>query len=231
MKTAGMIGGIGPESTAIYYRLIVDEYRKAKADGSYPSIFINSIDMRKLLDLVIAGDLGKIANHLLNEVEKLAAAGATFGFLTANAPHMAFELLRKSSPIPLISIVETACAAAKEAQFRRLGLIGARFTMQAKFYPQVFSQAGIELVMPDSDEQNYIHEKYMGELVSGMIVPETREKLVSIMERMQRQDGIEGMILGGTELSLLFHENAARGIPLLDTTKIHVRAVAARLLE
>jgi aspartate racemase len=226
-----MIGGIGPESTAIYYRLIVSEYRKANPDGSYPSIFINSIDMKKLLRLIVAGNLGDITGYLLKEVEKLAAAGATFGFLTANAPHIVYDVMQERSPIPLISIVKASCAAAKKKGFTRLGLIGARFTMQGNFYPKVFSHAGIELVIPDSDEQNYIHDKYMNELVNGLVVPETREQLVRIMERMKQQESIEGVILGGTELSLLFQEDAARGIALLDTTKIHVQAVVEHLLK
>jgi aspartate racemase len=228
---AGMIGGLGPESTAVYYRLIVAEYRKAKADGSYPSLLINSLNMQRMLELVAAADYEKVAGYLLNAIEQLAAAGATFGFISANAPHIGFDALEKVSPIPLISIVKAACAGAKQAGCKRLGLFGARFTMQASFYPKVFSQEGLEIVTPNEKEQNYIHEKYMGELVNGLVVPETRAELLRIMGRMKERDRIDGVILGGTELSLLFEDDTASGIPLLDTTKIHVRAIVGRMVE
>jgi aspartate racemase len=231
VKRAGMIGGIGPESTAVYYRLMVAEYRKAKPDGSYPSIFINSIDMKKLLALIMAGNLKDIAEYLLQEVEKLAVAGATFGFLTANSPHIVYDELQRQSSIPLISIVKAACAAARKNGFTRLGLLGARFTMQGRFYPEVFAHEGMEIVTPNQDEQNYIHDKYLGELVHGLVVPETREQLLSIMQRLQKQERIEAVILGGTELPLLFQEDMAGGIPLLDTTKIHVQEIVKLLLE
>ncbi len=230
MKTAGMIGGIGPESTAIYYRRIVAAYRTAKPDGSYPPIFINSIDMQHMLNLIAAGNLGDVATYLLNEIEKVAAAGATFGFLASNTPHIVYDAMQKLSPIPLISIVKTACQAARKAGFGKLGLIGARFTMQGQFYPKVFARAGIELVTPNGEEQDYIHDKYMGELVNGLVLPETREQVLRIMQRLRERESVEGVILGGTELSLLFAEGVAGGIALLDTTKIHVQAIVEQLL-
>jgi aspartate racemase len=231
VKSAGMIGGIGPESTAVYYRRILAGYRKAKNDGSFPSLVINSIDMQKMLGLIVADRLIDLTAYLLTEIEKLAAAGASFGFLASNAPHIVYDDLQGRSPIPLISIVKTVCALAKTKGFKRLGLFGARFTMQGKFYTDVFTPAGIELVTPDRQSQNYIHEKYMGELVNGIGVPETREELLRIMEHLKECEKIEGVILAGTELSLLFQEDVARGIPLLDTTRIHVQAIVERLLE
>jgi aspartate racemase len=230
-QLAGMIGGLGPESTAVYYRGIVSEYRKAKPDGSYPALFINSLNMRRMLDLITAADYAGAANYLVGALEQLAAAGATFGFITANAPHLVFDAVEARSPLPLISIVRPTSAAAKQAGLKRLGLLGARFTMQATFYPKVFAQAGLEIVTPGQDEQDYIHAKYMGELVNGLVIPETRQELSKIIERMKDRDQIDGMILGGTELSLLFHEDSAGGIPLLDTTKLHIQAVVARMLE
>ena len=230
-QIAGMIGGLGPESTAVYYHRIIAEYRKAQPDGSYPSILINSINLQRMLDLVVAADYAGMAGYLLSALEQLAAAGATFGFISANTPHIVFDQIESRSPIPLISIVKAACAAAKQAGCRRLGLIGARFTMQADFYPKVFSEEGLEIITPGKDEQHYIHEKYMGELVNGLAVPQTRQELLNIMERLKERDQIDGVILGGTELSLLFDDETACGIPLLDTTKNHVQAIVARMLE
>jgi aspartate racemase len=231
MKTAGMIGGLGPESTAIYYREIVAAYRKATTDASYPSLFINSVDMKKVLELVTDVRYADLAAFLSGELRKLAAAGAEFGFITANTPHIVFDEIQERAPLPLISIVQVACAEAKKLGCTRVGLLGARFTMQASFYPKVFAAQQIAVVTPGAAEQDYIHQKYMGELVDGLIVPDTRTEFLRIMTRLRENQNVDGVILGGTELSLLFHENTVCGIPLLDSTKIHVRAVVERMLE
>src|SRR5271168_1552830 len=113
MKTVGIIGGIGPESTIEYYRQIIASHRQQKQDGSYPSILINSIDITRMLDWFETNDLPAVSEYLLGAVQKLADAGADFGVLAANTPHVVFDELNRRSPIPLISIVETACDAAK----------------------------------------------------------------------------------------------------------------------
>ena len=102
--------------------------------------------------------------------------------------------------------------------------------MQAKFYQKVFSREGIDLVVPESKEQDYIHERYMSELVKGIFLPQTREGLLDIIKRMKIDEGIEGVILGGTELPLILRDANSSGIPFLDTTQIHVRAIVSRML-
>lgn len=231
MKTAGMIGGIGPESTIEYYRLIVALYREQKPDGSYPPILINSIDLTKMLDLIGANQLTEVTDYLVGEVEKLARAGADFGFLAANTPHIVFDEIQGRSSIPLISIVEVTCAEAQELGLENVGLFGTRFTMQKNFYPDVFSKAGINLAIPEPNEQSYIHGKYMNELVNGIFLPETRDGLLSIVSHMMEEQDIQGLILGGTELPIILNDVEYMGIPFLDTTKIHVERILAELLS
>jgi aspartate racemase len=231
MKTVGIVGGIGPESTIEYYRLIIASYREQKQDGSYPSIVINSIDLKKMLDLVAANELAQLTGYLVGEVHRLARAGADLGLLASNTPHIVFDELRRRSPIPLVSIVEAACEAAKALGLKRVGLFGTRFTMQGRFYSDVFSRQGIALVVPDLDEQAYIHDRYMSELVNGIILPETRERLLAIVDRLKEQQGIQGLVLGGTELPLILGDVRDRGIPFLDTTRIHVQRVVAHWLS
>jgi aspartate racemase len=236
MKSVGIIGGIGPGSTVEYYRLIIAAYRKEKRDGSYPSILINSIDLKKMLGLIEVHQLAEVTEYLVGEVQKLARAGADFGLLASNTPHIVFDEIRRQSPIPLISIVETTCDAAKALGLKRLGLFGTRFTMQGRFYSDVFSNEGIAIIAPDEADRSDIHEKYMGELVNGIFLPETRERLLTIVSRMKERKSIEGLILGGTELPLLFQNDElsavqASGIPFLDTTQIHVKAIVAEMLS
>ena len=231
MKTAGIVGGIGPESTIVYYRSIVASYREQNPDGTYPPVLINSIDLTKMLGLIGANQLVEVTEYLAGEVQKLARAGADFGLLAANTPHVVFDEIQQQSPIPLISIVEVTCKEALTRGLKKVGLFGTRFTMQARFYPEVFSKAGIELSIPGLDEQNYIHEKYMSELVNGMILPETRRRLLKIVDWMKDEQGIQGLILGGTELSLILNDAQHNGIPFLDTTRIHVKHVVKEILS
>ncbi|MBP1712243.1 MAG: aspartate racemase [Deltaproteobacteria bacterium] len=230
MKTVGIIGGVAPESTIEYYRLIIASYREKMRDGSYPPIIINSIDMKKMLDFITAKDLAGVTEYLLGEIKKLEKAGADFGLMASNTPHIVFEDIRRQSPIPLISIVEAACEAAYASRLRKVGLFGTRFTMQGRFYPEVFSRQGIALITPGLEDQEYIHEKYMSELVNGVFLAETRARLLTIVERMKERDGIQGLILGGTELPLILRDVSDRGIPFLDTTRIHVERVIAHML-
>ena len=230
MKTLGIIGGIGPESTIDYYRQIISAYRKQKADGSAPAIIINSVDLHKLLDWMAAGEGARVAQYLVAAIEKLAAAGADFGVVAANTFHAVFDEVERGSPIPLISIVVAALDAARELRLKKVGLFGTRFTMQGKFYSDVFSKAGIALVAPKADEQDYIHEKYMSELVKGLFLPQTRESLLGIVNRMKGEERIEGLILGGTELPLILRDGDCSGIPFLDTTQLHVKAILSRML-
>lgn len=153
MKTIGIIGGIGPEATVEYYRQIVSAYQKETRDGSYPPVLINSIDMKRMLDLIGSGRLEEVTEYLACEVRRLALAGADFGLLAAGTPHVVFDEVSERSPIPLISIVEAACAEAHALGLKRLGLFGTRFTMEGRFYPEVCRRHGVELVAPSEDER------------------------------------------------------------------------------
>src|SRR2546430_16822328 len=216
MKTVGIIGGIGPESTIEYYRFIIDGYRKRKTDGSYPSIVINSIDLNKLIGWMNGRELDAAADYLSVEIEKLARAGVDFVVLAANTPHIVFDQIRERSPLPLISIVEATRDKALALGLQRPGLFGTRFTMQGRFYPEVFKRAGLPIILPNESEQAFIHEKYMGELLNNVFLPETREGLFAIADRMNEIDHIDGLILGGTELPLILRDEKRCAIPLLD---------------
>jgi len=231
MKTLGIIGGLGPESTIDYYQRIVALYRERTGDGSYPEFIINSVDLKKGLDFMEAGDLAGMADYLLEGIAKLARAGANFGLVAANTPHIVFYDVAPKSPIPLISIVEATCAAAKTQNLKRLALFGTRYTMQARFYPKVFLREGIKLLVPDANDQDYIHDKYMNELVPGKFLPETRAALLAIVDRMRAKSDIDGVILAGTELPLILRDAEHNGVPFLDTTKIHCEAAVAEMLS
>jgi aspartate racemase len=231
MKTLGIIGGLGPESTIDYYGRIVTLYRERTGDGSYPQFIINSINLKKGLDFMDANNLPGMTDYLVEEIGKLILAGATFGLISANTPHIVFEEVASRSSIPLISIVEATCTAAKAKKLKRLALFGTRYTMQATFYPKVFSREGIELLLPSPGDQTYIHDKYLNELVSGKLLPATRAELLAIIDRLKTGSDIDGVILAGTELPLILRDSEHNGIPLLDTTEIHCEAAVTEMLS
>lgn len=210
---------------------MIAAYRERSPEGRAPSLVINSIDNKKLIDLVTANELTLMADYLTAEVERLARAGAGAALIAANTPHLVFDEVQSRSPIPMLSIVTAARDAAVAAGLRRLALFGTRFTMQAPFFPGIFQGRQIAIVVPNGAEQVYIHDKYMSELFVGTILPETRERLLEIVRAMKERESIDGVILGGTELSLILREPTAAGLPVLDTTQIHVDVAVEWLLQ
>ena len=212
MKTLGIIGGIAPESTIDYYRQLVA--------AGVKSIVINSIDLDEMLALVPAPNA--LADHLAEALARLERAGADVALLASNTPHLVFDELRRRATIPLVSIVESARDEALARGLKRVGILGTRFTMRGRFYPDVFNKAGIEIVVPNDDDVAFIHDTYMNELVKAIFLPEKRERLLAIVESMKP---IDGVLLAGTELPLILRADSHAGVPLLDTTRIHVKAV------
>jgi aspartate racemase len=231
MKTLGIIGGLGPESTIDYYRSLNALYRENTGGVGYPPLVIVSLDVDKGLRLLGANQLDEMAEYLAGAARQLAAAGADFALLSANSGHIVFEQLRLASPIPLISIVEVACEEVKRRQLRTVALLGTRFTMAGRFYFEVAEKYGLRLIAPTAEEQTYIHDKYVNELLLGKFLPETRDGLQQIIATMKQRDAIEGVVLAGTELPLILRAESIAGLPLFDTTQIHVRAAVAEMLS
>ena len=229
VKRLGIVGGIGPGSTIDYYRLLVAAYREERPDGTWPPILIDSIDLSRLLRLVEADRLAELADWLLDELGRLSRAGADFAILASNTPHIVFDDLRRRSPLPLLSIVEASAAAATRAGATRVGLLGTRFTMQGRFYPEVFARRGIAVRAPAPDDLEWVHARYMGELLAGDFREETRRGFLAVIARL-REDGADAVVLAGTELPLLLRDAPDAGVPLLDTTDIHVRRVIREML-
>ncbi len=231
MKNLGIIGGVGPESTIDYYRTLIEIFRKRQPTAGYPPLLINSINLQEQIGLVEANDLSGLVKFLSQEIEKLNRAGADFALLASNTPHLVFDDLQRVSPIPLISIVEVTAVEAQRRGLKRIGLFGAGFTMRAHFYQDVFSRVGIEVIVPESSEQEFIHDKYMNELINGVFLPETRACLLAIVDRLKENAQIDAVVLGGTELPLILRDEAHHGIPFLNTTRLHCEAAIDRMLS
>jgi aspartate racemase len=231
MRTLGIIGGLGPESTIDYYRSIIARYRARSPQSGYPHIVINSLDVNKGIAMLDAGQLDDLADYLAAALETLVRAGADFGCIAANTPHLVFDQLQGRSAIPLLSIVRATSNHAKSLGLKRVGLFGTGFTMRASFYPEEFARAGIALVLPKESEREFIHRKYIGELLNNQFLPETKTEILHIAHRMKTEDGVEALVLAGTELPLLLRGSNLAGVEFLDTTVIHVEAIVDMLLS
>lgn len=231
MRTAGIIGGIGPESTIDYYRQIVSVHRDRSPNGAYPSLLIRSIDLNRMIQLVREHRISELVELMTDELIKLSLGGADFAVMAASTPHVAFDEIRKQSPLPLVSIVDCAVRAVVVAGLGRVGVFGTRFTMMSHFYPDALGAAGAVPILPTREEQDEIHEIYANELLSGLVRYDARKRLLAIVSRMRRQEKVDGLILAGTELPLLIREPEYEGVILLDATKIHVDEIVSELLR
>ena len=227
MATAGIVGGLGPESTIDYYRRILEEWKR-EDPGTSPSIVIDSLDVQRGLRLV-ENDRPALIDYLLGSLRRLAGAGVDFAAMAANTPHVVFDDLAARTPIPLVSIVESCAEDARRRGLCRLGLLGTRFTMEGSFYPKTFARYAMEVAPPNEEERAWIHERYIAQMLKGDFRDETRQGVISVIARLRDADKIDGVILGGTELTILLSDPIVAGIPALDTTALHVTAIVRRL--
>jgi aspartate racemase len=230
MRKIGIVGGLGPESSIEYYRIIIELYRKKKRDEGSPELIIYSLNIKDMIDLVEYGKWDMLVNVLVNAVQSLAKVGAEVAIIAANTPHAVYERIKAKSPIPMLSIVEETFQVVEHQGLTRVGLLGTKTTMTHDFYPKVFAKGGINIVIPGKRSQEYIHNKLMTELQFGRIVKDTKNRFLAIIEKMVEQNKIQGVILGCTELPLILKKDEF-GIPFFNTTKIHAEAALSYSLS
>lgn len=230
MKRIALIGGVGPESTIEYYRLIIKRFQERLNTKDYPEIIINSINMTEMLNCLYNNDLENLVNLLIDKIKILEKSEVDYVAIASNSPHIVFDNLADKVKIPLISIVEETCKVINDKNIKRVGLLGTKFTMTSGFYNKVADKYGIEIVIPDIKNQDYIHEKYMTELLINKIVPETKEHLIQIVKTLKEENLIDGLVLAGTELPLILNQSDFDDIEILDTTKIHVESIVSKMI-
>jgi aspartate racemase len=229
-RILGVVGGTGPESTIDYYRRFLTTWRRRGPEGTYPRLIINSVEGGAVIRGLGEGRFDDVAAILGEAVDQLAAAGAQAALLASNASHLTYDRVAARSPIPLIHILDVTRAAAQAGGHRRLGLFGARFVMESTLYPNRFAGSGIEIVVPSEAERAWIGRIYLEELVQGVILDETRDRLVAIASELHDREEIDALVLGGTELALILTEPSYAGLPILNTAQIHVEAAVDWLL-
>lgn len=181
--------------------------------------------MSELLAMMQQQEYDQLVIFLVDKIELLANAGAQFAAITANTPHIIFDRVKEKSPIPLISIVEATCREVAKRNLKKPGLFGTGFTMNSTFYQDVFTKENIEVVVPQESDKELINYKLFSEIELGIFKEETKQQLIQIIEKMVQEQHIDSIILGCTEFPLILKESEYAGIPVLNTTQIHVKEI------
>jgi aspartate racemase len=229
-RMLGIVGGVGPESTADYYRRLIGRWRERGPAGTYPSILVDSLNSAPALAALLEGDLEPTVRLFDASVARLAGAGAQAALIASVTMHLAFDRVATAAPVPMLSILDALVDAARAGGIRRPGVLATRPTTEGEFFARPFESAGIEIVRPDEADRAFVHEVYFGELVKGRFTDQTRERLIGVIERMKTEQDVDAVILGGTELPLILREPAYAGVPVLDATGVHVEAAIDWLL-
>ena len=230
MKKLGLVGGMGPESTILYYHDIVYGVQEALGKTLFPEFSIESVNVFEVLRLCGEKQYDELAEYLIEAINNLAKCGADFAVLSANTPHIVFEKIKEQSPIPLISIVEATCEEAKHRGLNKIGLLGTIFTMKEDFFKNPFVKNGIQVIVPTESEMKLINDKISSELERGIVKEETLLAFQKVISRMKDEDGIEAIVLGCTELPLLLNDEVSP-VPCLDTMQIHISSIIKTILE
>ena len=224
MKKVGIIGGIGPASTLDYYSGIINEYRAKTNDENYPEIVINSVNMAEMLLYVSEENWDSLIDMLLHAIKNLADADAKFAAIASNTPHIVFDMIKKKSALPLISIVEETCKYAQFKGCKKVLVIGTRFTMSNDFYDEAFKRYGIIAVVPTKSQQETIHNLFFPNLENGIVVLEDKQKMLKIVSDLIIEHHADAVVLGCTELPLMIKDGDVDAL-ILDTTQIHIKAI------
>lgn len=224
MKTLGLIGGMSWESTVPYYRLI-NEAVKARLGGLHSArLVLYSVDFDEIAQLQHAGDWDAAGRVLADAAQRLESAGAAALVICTNTMHKVAPAIEALVNIPLLHVVDAVAEDIRAAGFRKVGLLGTRFTMEQPFYAERLARHGVETLIPEQADRELVHRVVYAELCLGRIVDASRNAYRRIMADLVAK-GAEAIILGCTEISMLVGAQDA-SVALFDTTAIHARKAA-----
>ena len=227
-RTLGIIGGMSWESTQSYYRLI-NEGIKAKLGNLHSAdLLIHSVDFAPIGELQAQGKWEELGDIMVNSGKRLQAAGAQGLLIATNTMHKVAEQVQAATNLPLIHIADTTADAIKQQGLTKIALLGTQFTMTEDFYKQRLMDAGVQVLIPNTDARAEVHRIIYNELCQGQLLASSRQYYTQVINELAAQ-GAEGVILGCTEIGLLISQ-ADSPIPVFDTTAIHAAAAVQFLL-
>ena len=220
MKTIGLIGGMSWESSKLYYECLNTRAKEMLGGSHSAKCIMVSVDFADIERLTFKGDWEAIGLLMKQAAQQLERAGAELILLCTNTIHVVSDYISESVAIPFLHIATTTGASIKEAGLKKVALLGTKFTMEKAFYTKTLTNDfGLEVLIPDEHDKQVVHDIIYNELVKGQFTNTSKQKVIEIIKRLQRQ-GAEGVILGCTELPILISEVDVT-IPTFDTGKIH----------
>ena len=229
MKRIGILGGMSPESTTLYYEHITRTYTARFGDYGYPEVLIYSVSFQQFVDWQHRGQWNEAARAMARALERLRAAGADFGLIATNTMHIVFEEVQRAVQMPLLSIIQATAEAVRAAGLHSVGLLGTVFTMSEPFFRSGLERSGIKVLVPEPSDQQKVNEVIYQELCRGEIRPDSRQTFLDIIEQLRRR-GAEGIVLGCTEIPLLVKPEHC-DLPLFNTSLLHAASALAYALE
>ncbi|AGF57212.1 aspartate racemase [Clostridium saccharoperbutylacetonicum] len=230
MKKLGLVGGMGPESTIPYYHDIVYGVQNKVGKNFFPNMTIESVNVFDILKMCELKQYEALINYLMVAINNLQSSGVDFIALSANTPHIVFDELKNRSNIPLVSIIDATCNEAKRRNIYKVGLLGTIFTMKGDFFKKPFTKNHIEVITPSDEEMDIVNQKISQELEFGIVKEETLSAFLKIVQRMKAEDRIQAIVLGCTELPLLF-KGVQTPVECLDTMQIHIEILINMIID
>jgi len=222
MACVGIIGGLGVGATIHYYEKITAACTARKI---VPELVFNHADANTGQAFVRAGRLDQLGDYLKPYIEQLATAGAEAVAIPAVTPHIAIAEIKARTRVPLINIMETLAAELRAKKLKRVALFGTIYTMQGSLWGQV---TDVEIVKAEPDEMKFVGEAYQRLLDTQAPAPGDVDRLREIAAALQKRNGVEAILLAGTDLAVIFDE-ATAGFPAIDVARPHIDAIVERL--
>ena len=223
MRHIGLVGGLSPESTIEYYKIICEEYNHLAGRLHFPVMTMRSLDLQQIADLMGVGDWDGVADTIVDAIKDLHRAGADFAAIATNTPHNAIERIQERSPIEVLSIADATAMAIQRDGIHTVGLLGTRPTMEYGFFQKAFRRYGIETITPPEQARLEIDNIIWTQLVKGQILEESRRAYLRTIDDLAHE-GAQGVVLGCTEIPLLVRQQDT-SIKTYNTTDIHARAI------
>jgi aspartate racemase len=219
----GLIGGLGVGAAVIYYEQLA---RAHKAAGQPLRMLMAHADLDRAAGHVRAGETAELAEYLGGLIDQLAGGGATFVVIPAATPHICLPELKPRSPLPILDLLELTAREIHARGLRRVALFGTRYVVQTRMFGAL---EGVDVVMPPPEEIDAIHDSYFHLVDTGKGSEEVRNRLIAVADRLRVRDGVEAIVLAGTDLALVFDESNTP-FPVVDCTRVHLDAILGNLL-
>lgn len=227
-KKIGLLGGLSPESTVEYYKIINSEVRKVLGGCSSAELIIESFNFREIEKMQFEDKWDELADKLSTAAQNLERCGAEYIVICTNLMHKVAPQIQKSISVPLIHMVDSVAKEIKRLKMDKVGLLGTIFTMEEDFYSKkLFDDYNIETIIPDKEDRQEVSRVIYQELCCGLVKEQSKQKYLEVISKMKEQ-GAQGIILGCTEIPLMITQ---ADIPVFNTTQIHAMSVVEKILE